>query len=459
MKAPDKAIALLVNDETHRVTESSQYCKVQEYFGCKWVGLTATPDRTDGQGLVGSMYDECWYDGRLPEFVEQGWLVPPRVQHIHVGSLQWRWLKGKSGKDFTSEQVQKVWQDFKAIHEFVAPIVKEVGSDKKTLYFCPGVPQAKEVAEVINSMTYPRRTADYVASYQIDEGNNRSDYPKDRRRLILRKFGDVHDELQHVANMGVLTEGTNVPIIGAIGWLRFTKSRLLLAQGCGRVFRTWPGILDGLERATARERREVIARSPKPFALIFDPTKRAGSKLKLAHVIDLFAPANATPALRKRIHELLVRSRESDGLIEPEAIVEEAERLESPFYKGLRAALLEIAPDITYRMTEVDPYGGGKSYSSGVRTTEPAQKNLGDASDKQKRLVKSLSGGRFADEFYMSLGRKQAGAVIDKLMKEPCQSWIVAKLKGTGFVPKNNKEGLAYLRQIKNQTPAGSMAP
>lgn len=435
-------LGLILVDEVHRVRHQGQYIRTQEYFGCKWVGLTATPDRTDRQSLIGPMFDECWYNGRLDEFVEQGWLVPPRVQHVHVASLQWQWLKGRSGKDFTNEQVSKVWSDFKSIHEFVAPILKEVGQ-RKTLYFCPGVPQAKGVADVINSVAHPRRIADYVASYHIDEANNRTDFPKQRRRDILRRFGEAKGELQHVANMGIFTEGTNVPIISAIGWLRITKSRLLLAQGVGRAFRTWPGVLDGLERATAEQRRAAIAASPKPFALIFDPAKVSG-KLKLVHVIDLFAQGS-TDAVRRRVQEIIKRKAERGEPVDPREVLSEAKELESPFFQGLKAALLEIAPTVEYKLVQIDPYSGRQVGPS--PKGRPAERIIGDASQKQKKLIAALSATEFSEEFYTSLSRKQAGAIITKMMEKPCRPWILRKLGTAAKQGMTNSQGLALLKR------------
>lgn len=445
LKVSRDALGILLVDECHRFRSAGQYMTVAEYFGCKIVGLTATPDRTDEQPLVGPIFDECWYDGKIDEFVEQGWLVPPLVQHVHVASLQWQWLKKRSGKDFTDRQVAAIWQDKQAIYEFVTPILKEVG-EKKTLYFCPGVPQAHDVAAIINGLAHPRRAAEYVASYQIDHDGNRSEYPKATRRRILRDFGRIGSDLQHVANMGVFTEGTNVPTISAIGWLRVTKSRLLMSQGLGRGFRTWPGTLDGLEQATAAERRAAIAASPKPHALIFDPSQVTG-RLKLIHAVDLFTKQEQSPEVAKRITELLKRKQKNGEAVDPRELVKEAEELESPFFRGLRAALLEIDPQVNYKLVKVDPFYGGPQSGGGFKDRQilAGGKAGGDASAKQKKLISALAPTPYAPEWYSALGRKQAGAVIDKLLGDPCRDWILRKLPGRH--PKTNKEGLAMLRE------------
>lgn len=444
---------VMVTGNCHRIKKEGQYIKVREHFNCKWVGLTATPDRADGQKLVGPMFDECWYGDQkgqqLFDFIREGWLTPPVVRHVHVASLQWKWLKGRSGKDFTNEQVSKVWQDYESIQKFVAPILQEVGS-RKTLYFCPNVSEAKAVADVINATLSPRRAAEYVASYQIDAEGNRSDFPKHLRRGIIERIGKVGGDLQHLANVSVFSEGTNIPILSAIGWLRFTRSRPFAAQGIGRILRAWPGVLDGLERATAAARRAAISNSPKPNAIVFDPTKRAGIKLPLVHVIDVLLP-DLNEEVRERAMTLIARKRDGEEY-DPRELVEEAVRLESPLLKGIRAALLEIRPDIQYKMVEVDPYSGQQGVAWSEKPKEP-EKVIGDSSEKQKKIIKMLAPKEYSPEFYEGLSRRQAGIIIDKMMNDPPVGWIIRKLSGLGItkIPTTNKQGLDLLRKGREQ--------
>lgn len=443
----------LVVGNCHRIKKEGQYIKVREHFNCKWVGLTATPDRADGQKLVGPMFDECWYGDQkgqqLFDFIREGWLTPPVVRHVHVASLQWKWLKGRSGKDFTNEQVSKVWQDYESIQKFVAPILQEVGS-RKTLYFCPNVSEAKAVADVINATLSPRRAAEYVASYQIDADGNRSDYPKRLRSAIIKSIGTPGSDLQHLANVSVFSEGTNIPILSAIGWLRFTRSRPFASQGIGRILRAWPGVLDGLERATAAARRAAIANSPKPNAIVFDPTKRAGIKLPLVHVIDVLLP-DLNEEVRERAMTLIARKRDGEEY-DPRELVEEAVRLESPLLKGIRAALLEIRPDIQYKMVEVDPYSGQQGVAWSEKPKEP-EKVIGDSSEKQKKIIKMLAPKEYSPDFYEGLSRRQAGIIIDKMMNDPPVGWIMRKLSGLGItqIPTTNKQGLDLLRKGREQ--------
>ena len=452
-KVSRDAIGLILVDEAHRIKLDGQYIKVREYFGCKWVLLTATPDRSDGQKLVGPLADECWYGDQpgqqVYDFIREGWLVPPKVRHIHIASLQWKWLKGKSGKDFTNEQVSKVWQDYESIQKFVVPVLQECGR-RKVLYFCPNVKHAKDVADVINSINSPKRVADYVASYQIDEDGNRSDYPSGRRTANIEDIGNSLSEFQHLANVNVFAEGTNIPILAALAWLRFTKSRPFLAQGVGRVLRVWPGILNGLERATAEARRLAISKSPKPDAIIFDPTKRSGTKLPLAHMIDVLMPG-LTEDVRERAFSLINNLKNTDDY-DPREMVDEAVRLESPLLKGIRAALVEIRPDIQYKLVDVDPFSGSSGESWSVKPVEQ-EKKIGDAGDRQKKFIKMLAPKEYSEEFYESLHRKQAGRIIDKLLNDPPVSWILRKLHALGItqIPTTNKQGLDLLKKGRVQ--------
>jgi hypothetical protein len=148
--------------------------------------------------------------------------------------------------------------------------------------------------------------------------------------------------------------------------------------------------------------------------------------------------------VRQRVAEIVARKSQSGEPIDPREVLREAEELESPFHKGLKAALHEILPQISYRLETVDPFHGGGRFTDSNPVMAGGPKG-GDASAKQKKLISALAPTPYADEFYEKLGRGQAGAVITKLMAEPCRPWILRKLPGKN--PKTNKEGLAMLKE------------
>ena len=71
---------LVIFDEAHHSVAAS-WRKVAAWFDqsdrVKRLGVTATPDRTDGSAL-GALYDECVFDYGIRDGVLDGWLCPVR---------------------------------------------------------------------------------------------------------------------------------------------------------------------------------------------------------------------------------------------------------------------------------------------------------------------------------------------------------------------------------------------
>ena len=83
--APD-AFRLIVIDEAHHATAQS-YRNVLEHFGpAKVLGVTATPDRTDGVGL-GNVFDSVAYGFELRAGIKSGFLAPLKLRSVVVDAL------------------------------------------------------------------------------------------------------------------------------------------------------------------------------------------------------------------------------------------------------------------------------------------------------------------------------------------------------------------------------------
>ena len=90
---------LIVVDECHHATSAS-YRKVIDYFrelnpGMKLVGITATPNRSDGAAL-GIVFESVAYQVTIEDAINGGWLVPIRQEVVTV-----------EGLDFTGITVKK----------------------------------------------------------------------------------------------------------------------------------------------------------------------------------------------------------------------------------------------------------------------------------------------------------------------------------------------------------------
>lgn len=293
--------SLIIFDEVHHATSDS-WTKITDYFPeAKVLGLTATPERSDGKKL-GLVMDAVAYQYTLQHAIDDGWLVPPMQRMVKVDGLDMSKVPRKRG-DLSQEELQKIMMDVSVLtaHRSLESIyglypnelstVPESEWDtyigdrrpKRTLAFCCGVEHARQTAAALNS--FREGLCGFVAG----------DTPHERRKEIFRAFKS--GELPCLANCGVTTEGYNNPFIEVILMLRPTLSKSLFIQMIGRGSRSLPGTLDGHD--SPEERKAAIANSKKPHCEIVDFTGNSG-KHRLISLVDIFAP-DVSPILKKRV--------------------------------------------------------------------------------------------------------------------------------------------------------------
>jgi len=76
-------IKLLIIDEAHHVVAKTYQRIIQYYPDAIIIGLTATPCRGDGRGL-GGIFERMVVAATVPEMIELGYLVPPRIFNAKV---------------------------------------------------------------------------------------------------------------------------------------------------------------------------------------------------------------------------------------------------------------------------------------------------------------------------------------------------------------------------------------
>ena len=251
--------SLLVIDEAHHACAPS-YRRVIERFtkgGCKVVGVSATPARADELAL-GQVFETVAFKYEMSDAIDVGWLVPLGVHRVYVKSLDFSSCRNV-GKDFNQGDLGRIMEEEKNLHGVVVPTM-EISGDKKTVIFATRVAHAERMAEIINR-TKPGKAA------TID-----GKMSKDLRQKILRDY--VSGKLQYLVNVGIATEGFDVPGISCVVMARPTQSRALYAQCCGRGTRPLTGILEGIDDPSLR--REAISESEKPRLTVIDFVGNAG---------------------------------------------------------------------------------------------------------------------------------------------------------------------------------------
>jgi superfamily II DNA or RNA helicase len=210
----------VISDEAHHST-SPQWRNVLEYFGLLRegessilsLGLTATPNRSDGTGLRQN-FDEIVFDMSIRKGIEDGWLVDLRGIRVSTKTNLDK-VHSRAG-DFAENELA----DEVNTTERNAVIVKEwmkEAYDQKTVAFTVNIQHALDLAAAFQKCG--------VKAEAIW-----GDDPDRARKLQMHKS----NQLTVLCNCAVLTEGYDDPGIRCIVLAKPTKSALLYTQMIGR---------------------------------------------------------------------------------------------------------------------------------------------------------------------------------------------------------------------------------
>ncbi|MDO8526141.1 MAG: DEAD/DEAH box helicase, partial [Deltaproteobacteria bacterium] len=229
---------LLVVDEVHHVMANT-WMKTLGHFGFVdrfknitpvqnrfLVGVTATPDRTDGKHLSELFGVEGLILSRsISWFVEEGWLLRPLGVHINARiKSDPRKIKISATTGDFDEKSLADYVDVPARNNLVVDTWAERARDKKTIIFAASVPHAIHLAELFN-LKHPGLNAAVV----------HSGMSKDERKQVIADF--KAGKIRVLTNFGILTEGFDDPGIECVVNTRPTQSRSLYVQMVGRGLR------------------------------------------------------------------------------------------------------------------------------------------------------------------------------------------------------------------------------
>lgn len=344
---PDE-FGMVIVDEAHRTTARS-YMQVLDYFKSAFrVGLTATPDRTDGKALR-RVYESVAYRMDIQTAVSEGWLCPVRISRVVLEGVDFSGLKVRAG-DFIDKDIERVLDAEKTYHNIAHQLVNKYSQGRRTLVFSPTVSHAEKMAEVLERYE-PGRVAVVTGETETSV-----------RRRAMRDF--ECGKLLYLVNVAVLCEGVDVPAASVVAMLRPTQSRSLYVQCVGRVTRALPGVVDG--RANAHARKCNIEQSDKPYCEVVDFTASGISQRhKLVSPMDILGGeederikgiANSLAAIRQSsdIGDLLAEARAQAARED----AEDAERrvLARDAEEAARRKLI-VASSSSSRSQDVDPFG------------------------------------------------------------------------------------------------------
>jgi superfamily II DNA or RNA helicase len=332
--------SLIVYDECHHATSSTNR-RVKKWFEqnerTKFLGLTATADRSDGAAL-GQVFQTVAINIELPYAIDNGWLVPIVQKSITCEHLDFSNVRTTAG-DLNGRDLEDILANEETLHEMVAPTV-ELAGDRRTLIFCVDKTHTKLVCELINR--YKKESANYILGDTKDE---------EREQLIAQhKAG----KFQFMVGCGVFTEGYDDPGIQVVAIMRPTKSRALYVQMCGRGTRP----IDPPLEETAEERKATIAASSKTGLLILDYVGNAG-RHKLITALNLFDGEYSADILdrAKRIAEETDEELPTEELIRrAQQQADEEEQKRKELEEARRREWMK-AREVKYKEQVIDPFG------------------------------------------------------------------------------------------------------
>lgn len=277
---------LVVIDEAHHATADSYRRVMARWPDTPIVGVTATPERSDG-GLDG-VWQELVYSRDLQWAIRDGYLADLRALRVTLSGFNPHQLRVRGG-DFLDGEAGRALSDAGA-PAYAVRAYREHADGRKALVFTPTVQLAHEMAGAFDRGG--------VTAEAVDGST-----PADERRAIFRRF--AAGDTRVLANCGIATEGYDEPSVDCVILARPTMSRVLLAQMVGRGTRLHPGKQDCLviDLAGATDRTGLVT-VPDLFGATVKQRMNGGGSSVLAAIEQAAAAVQEALALDARPVEL-----------------------------------------------------------------------------------------------------------------------------------------------------------
>lgn len=223
--APDYFDYIVVDEFHHAVNK--QYEKIIEYFKPRFLlGLTATPERTDGR----SIYEICDYNVpyeiNLYQAINRGILVPFHYYGIY-DETDYSGLKFVKG-DYLESELNITYLNNTIRDNLIYKHYLKYHSHK-ALGFCCSRVHAEYMAGVFTKKGIPA-----VAVYSNADG----EYSEDRTAAIKML---EEGKIKIIFCVDMFNEGVDIPEVDMVMFLRPTQSGIVFLQQLGRGLRTSKG--------------------------------------------------------------------------------------------------------------------------------------------------------------------------------------------------------------------------
>lgn len=197
---------LVIFDEAHHVVAKTWASIADRYAGALLLGCTATPQRSDGKGLI-DIFDDLVVGATVVELTALGHLVPCRI-----------WAPPEK-----LETAELALSPAKAYLQHAA--------GQRAVVFCVSLEHARATADEMTAAGIPAEVihGSMAASVRAD---------------LLRRF--ARGEVRAIVNVHVLTEGWDDPSVAVCILARRSQHAGTFLQMVGRVLRPAPGKREAL---------------------------------------------------------------------------------------------------------------------------------------------------------------------------------------------------------------------
>ena len=216
----------IIIDEAHHAGANT-YQKVINYFKPEFLlGMSATPERSDGFDIFELFNNEVAIELRLHEAMEENLVTPfhyfgiTDIEDVNLSNIK-------------LDDISKVAECLK-INKRVDFIIEKMnlygydGDTRKCLGFCVNIDHAKYMSDEFNKRGF---NSIYLTGQDTPE--IRSSYTK--------KLEDDNDPLEVIFTVDIFNEGIDIPSINQVLMLRPTNSPIIFIQQLGRGLRKMEG--------------------------------------------------------------------------------------------------------------------------------------------------------------------------------------------------------------------------
>ena len=279
----------IIVDEFHHAAAPT-YQQLLNYFKPHiLLGLTATPERMDGENILRWFDNRIAAEIRLPEAIDRKLLCPFQYfgisDSVDLSDVKWNrggYERSALSKVYTGNDM-RVFLILKQLRKYVTDM-----DGVKGLGFCVSKEHARYMSDKFNE-------AGIVSECLTADNDN------EFRRSVSKRLSD--GELRFIFTVDLFNEGVDIPAINTIMFLRPTESLTVFLQQLGRGLRLYNGkecltVLDFIGQANKKYRFEEKFR-----AMLSDSSRSVQGEIKNGFVA---LPKGCYLQLEKRAAEYIL---------------------------------------------------------------------------------------------------------------------------------------------------------